>query len=293
MVARFVLDEVQGFADATDDVKRRRARRGLETLDALRAGGERARSSCSTTRCPRSTRSTRKLIALARRLQLRLLTNDGPLARNAELQGVPTTNLRKLAQELTPSIGPGDFVRVALDPRRQGDGPGRRSSRRRLDGRRERRPRARRRSRGDAPGDVGRADRRRAPALRPPRRRLTHVRLGRDWARLARCRPGRSSSRRAVARASVRPKQFARLGDVERARPGRRRRARVVRRRRRRAARRRATGPRRPACGVATGGATRSASVRAGLALRARRRRRRGRARRGAPARVARGCSPA
>ena len=55
-----------------------------------------------------------KLIALARRLQLRLLTNDGPLARNAEIQGVPTTNLRKLAQELTPSIGPGDFVRVSL-----------------------------------------------------------------------------------------------------------------------------------------------------------------------------------
>ena len=41
-----------------------------------------------------------KLVALARRLQLRLLTNDGPLARNAELQGVPTCNLRRLAQEL-------------------------------------------------------------------------------------------------------------------------------------------------------------------------------------------------
>src|SRR5207244_12152059 len=39
MVARFVLDEVQGFADATDDVKRRRARRGLETLDSLRREG--------------------------------------------------------------------------------------------------------------------------------------------------------------------------------------------------------------------------------------------------------------
>ena len=57
MVARFVLDEVQGFADATDDVKRRRARRGLETLDALRKEATSA-SSCSTTRCPSSTRST-------------------------------------------------------------------------------------------------------------------------------------------------------------------------------------------------------------------------------------------
>ncbi len=61
-----------------------------------------------------------KLVALARRLQLRLLTNDGPLARNAELQGVPTCNLRRLAQELAPAVVPGDFVRVALDPGRQG-----------------------------------------------------------------------------------------------------------------------------------------------------------------------------
>ena len=114
MVARFVLDEVQGFADATDDVKRRRARRGLEILDALRHEGERApvHPRRRGARDPRGRRQAHR--ARARRLQLRLLTNDGPLARNAELQGVPTTNLRKLAQELTPSIGPGDFVRVSL-----------------------------------------------------------------------------------------------------------------------------------------------------------------------------------
>jgi uncharacterized protein YacL len=113
MVARFVLDEVQGFADATDDVKRRRARRGLETLDTLRQEGH-VRMFVLDDELPEVPEVDAKLIALARRLQLRLLTNDGPLARNAQLQGVPTTNLRKLAQELTPSIGPGDFVRVAL-----------------------------------------------------------------------------------------------------------------------------------------------------------------------------------
>ena len=113
MVARFVLDEVQGFADATDDVKRRRARRGLETLDTLRQEGN-VRLFVLDDEIPEVAEVDAKLIALARRLQMRLLTNDGPLARNAQIQGVPTTNLRKLAQELTPSIGPGDFVRVAL-----------------------------------------------------------------------------------------------------------------------------------------------------------------------------------
>jgi uncharacterized protein YacL len=113
MVARFVLDEVQGFADSADDVKRRRARRGLETLTALQNDLS-VRLFVLDDEVPEVEAVDAKLVALARRLQLRLLTNDGPLARSAELQGVPTTNLRKLAQELTPSIGPGDFVRVAL-----------------------------------------------------------------------------------------------------------------------------------------------------------------------------------
>ena len=125
MVARFVLDEVQGFADATDDVKRRRARRGLETLDTLRQEGN-VRLFVLDDEIPEVAEVDAKLIALARRLQMRLLTNDGPLARNAQIQGVPTTNLRKLAQELTPSIGPGDFVRVALtrDGKETGQGVG-------------------------------------------------------------------------------------------------------------------------------------------------------------------------
>jgi uncharacterized protein YacL len=113
MVARFVLDEVQGFADASDDVRRRRARRGLETLDVLQRDGN-VRLLVLDDEIPEHSEVDAKLVALARRLQLRLLTNDGPLSRNAELQGVPTCNLRKLAQELTPSIGPGDFVRVSI-----------------------------------------------------------------------------------------------------------------------------------------------------------------------------------
>jgi uncharacterized protein YacL len=113
MVARFVLDEVQGFADASDDVRRRRARRGLETLDVLQRDGN-VRLLILDDEIPEHAEVDAKLVALARRLQLRLLTNDGPLSRNAELQGVPTCNLRKLAQELTPSIGPGDFVRVSI-----------------------------------------------------------------------------------------------------------------------------------------------------------------------------------
>src|SRR6185295_14791757 len=36
LVPRFVLDELQGFSDARDDPRGRRAQRGLEALDAVR-----------------------------------------------------------------------------------------------------------------------------------------------------------------------------------------------------------------------------------------------------------------
>jgi uncharacterized protein YacL len=123
MVARFVLDELQGFADATDETRRRRARRGLDTLEVLERENV-ARVYVLDDEVVEYDAVDAKLVALARRLQLRLLTNDGPLARNAELQGVPTCNLRRLAQELSPAVVPGDFVRVALTRNGKEEGQG-------------------------------------------------------------------------------------------------------------------------------------------------------------------------
>jgi len=123
MVARFVLDELQGFADAPDDTRRRRARRGLDSLEVLERENV-ARVYVLDDEVVEYDAVDAKLVALARRLQLRLLTNDGPLARSAELQGVPTCNLRRLAQELSPAVVPGDFVRVALTRNGKEDGQG-------------------------------------------------------------------------------------------------------------------------------------------------------------------------
>jgi len=123
MVARFVLDELQGFADSPDETRRRRARRGLDSLEVLEREGV-TRVYVLDDEVVEYDAVDAKLVALARRLQLRLLTNDGPLARNAELQGVPTCNLRRLAQELAPAVVPGDFVRVALTRAGKEEGQG-------------------------------------------------------------------------------------------------------------------------------------------------------------------------
>src|SRR5262245_4171105 len=125
LVARFVLDEVQGFADSPDETRGRRAQRGMETLETLRDEGS-LRVYVLDHEVPDYDAVDAKLIALAKRLQLRLLTNDGPLARNAEVQGVRTCNLRRLAYEISPVVMPGDFVRVALtrEGREVGQGVG-------------------------------------------------------------------------------------------------------------------------------------------------------------------------
>ena len=96
---------------------------------------------------------------------------------------------------------------------RQGGGPGRRPSRRRLDGRGERRRGSRRRSRSDAAGHVGRADQRRSPRVRPPRQRRPAAYWPvRTWAIVVAAGGG---TRFGAA------KQFAQLGARARARPRR------------------------------------------------------------------------
>ena len=125
LVARFVLDELQGFADAPVETRRRRALRGLEALEILRKEGP-VRVFVLDDEVPDHAEVDAKLVALARRLQLRLLTNDAALVRIAEIQGVPTCNLRRLASDLVPAIVPGDLVRVPLTRvgRERGQGVG-------------------------------------------------------------------------------------------------------------------------------------------------------------------------
>jgi uncharacterized protein YacL len=113
LVPRFVLDELQGFADAADDTRRRRARHGLEMLETLQRDGP-VRMYVLDDEVPEHDAVDSKLVSLAKRLAMRLLTNDGALAHVAEIQGVPTCNLRRLALDLAPKIVPGDFVRVTL-----------------------------------------------------------------------------------------------------------------------------------------------------------------------------------
>lgn len=125
LVPRFVLDELQGLADARDDPRARRAQRGLECLDVLRRESD-TRVSVLDDEVPEMREVDAKLAQLARRLQVQLLTTDANLARVAEVQGVRTVNLRRLAADLAPEILGGESMRVALvkPGRQEGQGVG-------------------------------------------------------------------------------------------------------------------------------------------------------------------------
>lgn len=113
IVPRFVLDELQGLADSSDSIVRRKGRRGLEILDALRGEG-RMHVEVGNDECPEVEEVDAKLIALAGRHGLPVMTNDHALARIAEVQGVHCLHLNRLAQTLQPVFLAGDLVRVQI-----------------------------------------------------------------------------------------------------------------------------------------------------------------------------------
>jgi len=121
LVPRFVLDELQGIADAQDPNRRRRGRRGLEMLEALQhePGIE---VHVLDDEVPEHEEVDAKLVALARRLKASLLTVDEPLRRVAELQGVRCLSLRRLADGLRPVHVPGEVVVLPIS--REGKEPG-------------------------------------------------------------------------------------------------------------------------------------------------------------------------
>jgi uncharacterized protein YacL len=113
VVPQPVLDELQGLADAGDDTRRAKGRRGLETLDALRRQrdldvevvGDPAREVPEV---------DAKLVRLCLDRSCRLLTLDTNLAKVAAIAGVKVMNLHALALSLRPPVSAGDLVSVLL-----------------------------------------------------------------------------------------------------------------------------------------------------------------------------------
>lgn len=108
-----VLAELQGLADAGDDLRRAKGRRGLELLEALR--GERGVTlEVIGDEASDVPEVDGKLVRMCLDRDCALLTLDTNLARAAGLAGVRVLNLHTLAQALRPPVVAGDEVEVLL-----------------------------------------------------------------------------------------------------------------------------------------------------------------------------------
>jgi uncharacterized protein YacL len=113
VVPRFVLNELQYIADAADDVRRTRGRRGLEVLRAMQKNPH-VEIKIHDNDVPDVKEVDNKLVKLAKMLPAEILTNDYNLNRIAELQNVKVLNLTELAKTLRPVVLPGEKLSVRL-----------------------------------------------------------------------------------------------------------------------------------------------------------------------------------
>lgn len=113
VVPRFVLEELQHIADASDTLRRNRGRRGLEILARMQRD-PRTPIEIAEDEAPGVSEVDGKLVELAKRRSRVVLTNDFNLNRVAELQGVRVMNVNALANAVKPAVLPGEALRVRV-----------------------------------------------------------------------------------------------------------------------------------------------------------------------------------
>lgn len=113
IVPRFVLNELQHIADSSDDLRRRRGRRGLEMLNNMQRD-ENVPLEISEHNVRNGHTVDARLIKLAQELDCPILTNDYNLNRVAELQGVPVLNINELANTVKTVVLPGETLQVHI-----------------------------------------------------------------------------------------------------------------------------------------------------------------------------------
>lgn len=113
LIPQFVLQELQQLADAANDQKRIRGRRGLDILNRMQ---EAYPSQIKVNSADYEDLATvdAKLVRFAQEINSTLLTNDYNLSKVANLQQVPVLNINDLAKAIRPIYLPGDSLELKI-----------------------------------------------------------------------------------------------------------------------------------------------------------------------------------
>jgi uncharacterized protein YacL len=116
IVPRFVLQELQAVADSSDKLKRNRGRRGLDMLKRMQNNNkvELVLHDANMPELRDVHKVDERLVAMAKALGARVVTNDYNLNKMAQLQGVEVINLNELANALKSVALPGEVMQVRV-----------------------------------------------------------------------------------------------------------------------------------------------------------------------------------
>jgi uncharacterized protein YacL len=111
VLPQFILQELQYIADSQDSIKRTRGRRGLDVLHRIQ------KMSNITVQIveqdfPKIKEVDSKLVALAKIMNAKIITNDFNLNKVAQVQGVSVLNLNELANSVKPVVLPGETMKI-------------------------------------------------------------------------------------------------------------------------------------------------------------------------------------
>ncbi len=113
LLPQFILSELQQLADATNDLKRIRGRRGLDIMNRIQETFPK-RIVIHSEEYEEIHTVDAKLIHLALEINGTLLTNDYNLCKVASLQKISILNVNDLAQAIRPIYLPGDRLDLKI-----------------------------------------------------------------------------------------------------------------------------------------------------------------------------------
>ncbi len=113
ILPQFILQELQHVADSSDSIRRTRGRRGLDILNKMQKQVD-LNVRIVDNDFPRIREVDSKLVALAKKMNGKIVTNDFNLNKVAELQGVSVLNINQLANALKPVVLPGEVMSIRI-----------------------------------------------------------------------------------------------------------------------------------------------------------------------------------
>jgi uncharacterized protein YacL len=123
VIPQFVLDELHNIADSSDNLRRRKGRRGLDILGELRRN-ENITTEMINRDFPDLNAVDRKLIQLAKEMHAKIFTTDYNLNKVAKVENIEVLNINELANAVKPRYIPGEELEVEVIDRGEEIGQG-------------------------------------------------------------------------------------------------------------------------------------------------------------------------